>query len=204
MPKAKKKGKSEVDSFRFSCERIVLENKNLNELFVNADRLLEYSLKNSFNFVQEELFNQLEVLGGTDFARLLMFCFDAFDDFAESISLLRRVEINEELIEQMKFILAKYGPTYKKNKARDFNQYGWSFVRNNIVQAGQENFLLEVIIGLNNESIVICRDHPDSMLQLTLHVLEGLVKAKEISPLDKGLIEMLNEKVKLLSHEPKE
>ncbi|WP_418790498.1 hypothetical protein [Phosphitispora sp. TUW77] len=64
-------------------------------------------------------------MGGDDFAKLLMFCFDYFDDFATSIDLIKQLEIHEELIERLKVLVSKYVPMYKRIKTRNINELGW-------------------------------------------------------------------------------
>lgn len=190
----KKKG-AQTNPFIDACKGIISENKNLDVLFAKLDNVLEYTLQDTFNKV--ELFRQLMVLGGADFASVIIFCFDK-DDITEVLKHLEHVEIEQNLIEKLKFILAKFGPRYTKIIKRDFNKYGWRNAGHSIIHNG-DSILLEFNITLNDDTILMFRDDPNSMLYLASVFVDGLIQTKAYENLNDEFVADLSEKVKQLS-----
>jgi hypothetical protein len=155
--------------------RLVLKNNpNLDDLFKNADEVINYHLNNKFD--PSNFFQSLSILGGEEFARLLIFCirhFEDQDDFAE----LLNNGVNEELVNKLKFIVAKYKAKFEAIIDNENNPYGWRRLRTKVVKMGSRNYLdLEIV--LNNNDRYLIRDEPSEYIELFTHVLEKIKNMK--------------------------
>lgn len=186
---SKKKSKIEEE-----CQKIILENTDLGILFANTEKILEYTLANTLNPV--ELKEQLEIIGGKSFSRFLLFLLRR-QNYTETISNLSSFDINEDLLNKVKLVLAKYSPSYNKLRQRIDNEYGWSSVEYNIVK-NSEKYYLEFIMDLYNGNKLFCRDNPNSMLLFMTRFLAPMIELSESYSFDSRLVLELYEKSKEL------
>ncbi|KJS17281.1 MAG: hypothetical protein VR69_05430 [Peptococcaceae bacterium BRH_c4b] len=192
--------KSNQRSFQQDCNEIIKENADLDRLFSDTERILEYALENIFT--KQQLAQQLGLIGGHSFSNVLIFCLDR-TNIPDTVSLIKHAEIDDNLFNKIKFILAKYGPIYARIKQKTENPYGWTNTSFNIIQRDND-FLLEYIINLNNDNTLICRDTPDSMAILVASFIEGLHTVNKACKINSDLVTLLANKIMELSQEVQE
>lgn len=187
---AEKKGNTITEEF----ERIMLENDDLNLLFSNAENILEYNLKYTENI--NELRDQLEIIGGKSFAAITTFILGR-NKHLDTISKLSQLDVNKDLLNKFKILVAKFGPRYCSVKEKIDNEYGWSNIEYNIIH-NNEDFYIEFIILLNNGKKITCRDNPDSMLLFLSNFIKPLISVGKSYSLNKELVSGFYNNVKEL------
>ena len=153
------------------CDAVALRGISLKELFLKVDELLSYSLSDSFNRVA--LRQQLAILDSEELARVIIFCLDSYDEI-NIVEFLNKVDMDQELHSNLRFLVAKYGPKYNQLWSMDVNEHGWKNIRYSVIQRAEDVLMLELFVYLYNGSILTIRDDAESILELASHLVEGV------------------------------
>jgi hypothetical protein len=153
---------------------LIKKNKDLDKLFIDADNLIPYLLNE--NFSPYEFYKGLSILGGEEFFRLLIFSLRNFDNQEDFDELLDQ-GVNEEIINKLKYMVAKYKAKFQNLIDIENNPLGWSNLEPKTVKIGNRNFL-ELEFILNNHSSFLIRDEPYQYIELFRNVLTELKKMK--------------------------
>jgi hypothetical protein len=156
------------------CMLVIKNNPNISDLFKNADEVINYHLNNEFSPV--DFFHSLSILGGEEFARLLIFCIRHVKDQEDFAELLNN-GVNEEFVNKLKFIVAKYNTQFEAVIDNINNPYGWKNLSTKVVKIGSSNFL-DLEIELNNNDKFIIRDEPSTHIELFRFILEQIKNMK--------------------------
>ena len=190
-----KKKRNPLQQFKNDCNFILTRYDSLDSLFSNLDKLLEYSLKDS-SLSKIGLYKQLEVFDSEELSRIIIFCLDGFSSIVE---FLEKIKIETKLLDNLRFIVSKYGPRYNQILECNMNEFGWNNIRNNIVQFGDDHYLLELKVYLNNNTTITVRDDAESMLQLASNIINGVSRINKLVPINKeAILELSNGVNKLL------
>lgn len=163
---------------------LIVENKNLDKLFLNLDNVLDYLIKDKLE--EKSLFISLYRLGGKPFANVTMNLLLNYDVI--SFEKLFEEGVDRDLLEHYKYILAKYGLKLNELLEKERNDLGWKSIISSVVSYSEDYHLAEYEIILNNESKYILRDHPDAIVQLATNLLKGVTRIPDIE-LDEEMLE---------------
>lgn len=185
----KKKKKNGIDLLKDDCSKIILRDISLVELFTKLDKILEYSLSYSLNRL--DLLKQIKIVDSVELARVILFCLDNFDliDIAD----LEKLDIDKDLLSNIRYIISKYGPRYNQLRDADVNQFGWKNVRHSIVKRAENSYVLEFKVYLYNGEIVIIQDDAESMIQLASSLVEGVSKMNGLTEINREPVNKLLE-----------
>jgi hypothetical protein len=175
------------------CEIILKENSNIDDLFSDLDNLLEYWFKDKFDI--DDLFDSLETLGGTSFSKVTLF----FLHNSSRIDFLHFLDlgIDKDLINNLKFITAKYSRSIIELRDLLNKEFGWNYANSSLITYKNESKFVRCEFELNNGTNFIIEDDADAIVQLCTSMLDGVLTAKKQGLPEKEL-EQLNEHLESL------
>ena len=179
--KKTRKKKKGIDIFKEDCAEIIASGVSLKELFRKLDKILEYSLSRSLN--RNDLINQIRLVNSEVFARIIIACLDNYE-LIDIIQFLTEADIDKDLFDHIRFIVAKYGPRYHELWDADLNEFGWRHTRHSIVERSENNYMLEFKVYLYNGEIVTIQDDAESMIQLASSIVDGVLKMNKLTKIE--------------------
>lgn len=176
------------------CNSMIKNNHDLNYLFKSADDLIGYHLNNSFD--PADFFRSLAILGGEDLPRVIIICMRHFNEQGDFDELLDQ-GVNEDFVNKLIFIVAKYKAKFNDIIDNDNNPYGWQHLTSSVVSNGKRNYL-EIGFKLNNNEEFLIQDEPSDYIDLIFYVLSKIKTMKktlfedELERLEKELRKLRN------------